>query len=252
VSVLTVQEPAERRCSPRRFSLRTGGTGTFGVCGCGDCSLDLRLAATSSVHFMGEIAVGRHEWLIANLSDDISITVADVDESAEPTVVWPGEWQPFSHDMAIVKPLAEAQAPSVTVFFTPGGTGGGTGQGGCPAIGRRLDPTLDPDARYFAVLAALCAPVLWGGPEAPVPTSAEIAVRLGLSPRAVDSHIDYLVDKFGIPVPASRSNGWKRRALTTHVRARESLARTLRQAAPRPTATTGNHVRKGLLCRTPI
>jgi hypothetical protein len=200
---------------------------------------------------MGEIAVGPDRWRIANLSDGMSMMVTDVDNSADPTVVWPGEWLPFSHDMAIVTPLDKSDALSVTVFFTPGSTTSRAGACGCPAIGRRSDPSLDPGARYFAVLAALCGPVLFEGPGAPVPTSADIAARLDLSARAVDSHIDYLVDKFGIPVPVIRSNGWKRRALIAHVRARESIVRALRPAGLRPVAVRGAN-RKGRLCRTPI
>ncbi|MBC3842427.1 hypothetical protein GXW82_26210 [Streptacidiphilus sp. 4-A2] len=146
--------------------------------------------------------------------------------------------------MAIVKPLDKAGALSVTVFFTPGPPAGRAGAGGCPAIGRRRDPELDPDARYFAVLAELCAPVLLDGPDVPPPTSAEIAARLRLSPRAVDAHIDYLVEKFAIPDPEIRSAGWKRRALIAHVRAKDSITRALLPACPAATAVPGTEYRR--------
>lgn len=173
------------------------------------------------------------------------MVVTHVDNRADPVVVWPGEWMPFTHDMAIVTPYGNAHAASVTVFFTPG-SARRAGGGGCPAIRSPSDPSLDPGARYFAVLAALCEPVLADGPGAPVPTSSDIAARLDLSARAVDSHIDYLVDKFDIPVPVTRSTGWKRRALIAHVRARESIARVLRPTPPYPAAHNGINVQNGI------
>lgn len=199
---------------------------------------------------MGEIVVGPDRWRVVNLSDADSMIVSHVDDSTDPAVVWPGEWLPFTHDMAIVRPYGRADAASVTVFFTPGP--GRSGGGGCPAIRQSNDPSLDPGARYFAVLAALCAPALADGSTARVPTSSDIAARLDLSPRAVDSHIDYLVDKFGIPVPVTRSTGWKRRALIAHVRARESIARILRPADAYPAVAHNGIHRKGRRCRTPI
>ncbi len=201
---------------------------------------------------MGEIVVGPDRWRITNLSDSESMMVAHVDNCADPTVVWPGEWLPFNHDMAIVTPHDQAESASVTVFFSPGSITSRAGAGGCPAIGRHSDPSLDPGSRYFAVLAALCEPVLFDAPGARVPTSSDIAARLNLTARAVDSHIDYLVDKFGIPVPVTRSTGWKRRALIAHVRARESIARALRPTGPYLAAAHGGDNRKGLRCHTAI
>ncbi len=200
---------------------------------------------------MGEIGVGPDRWRIANLSDADSMIVSHVDDSADPVVVWPGEWLPFSHDMAIVRSCGKSDAASVTVFFTPSPAVRADARG-CPAIRRRNDPSLDTGARYFAVLAALCEPALAGGPAARVPTSSDIAARLDLSPRAVDSHIDYLVAKFGIPVPVTRSTGWKRRALIAHVRARESIARILRPVDAYPAVAHNGINRKGRRCRTLI
>lgn len=202
---------------------------------------------------MGEIAVGLDRWHISNLSDATSMSVTDVDEVGAPTVVWPGETVPLDHDMAIVEPLGGGSgALSVTVFFSLAPAGRRTTAGACPAITRRTDPQLDPDARYFAVLAALCGPVLFGGPDEPLPTSAQIAARLGLSPRAVDAHIDYLVEKFGIPTPVARGAGWKRRALLAHVRTREGIVGALRTARHRPPVTGSDRNRRGRLCRIPI
>jgi hypothetical protein len=127
--------------------------------------------------------------------------------------VRPGGRLPFALDMAVVSPARMPGGASVTVFaavaqapkprMLP-----------CPALAPRPEPALNPQARYYAVLTELCAAEPWDA----APTSADIAARLHLSPRAVDAHIDYLVKKFDIPAPARRSTGWKRAALLAHVR----------------------------------
>jgi hypothetical protein len=72
-----------------------------------------------------------------------------------------------------------------------------------------------------------------------VPTSSHIARRLGISPRAVDAHVDYLIDKFGIPAPAQRDTGWKRRALMAYVQNHGDVARLLQRSRPAPQAASG-------------
>ncbi len=202
-----MQGPVERGRSPRRVEVPGGGTRTFGTCVCGVCRWDLPIAGQPD--FRGAVAADGAVWWVANLSDREPLFVADVDRPGEASAVRPGERLPFGFDMAIVTPARPPGALSVTVFATvvepprpllPR----------CPAI-RAEVPKLDPEARYYAVLAALCE-------GAVAPTSADIAGRLGSSPRAVDAHIDYLVRKLGIPEPVIRRNGWKRMALRSHVR----------------------------------
>lgn len=236
MSILTIQGPAERGRDPRQISVRTGGSATFGICGCGGCALDLRLPAQPPVDFRGEIVVGPDRWRIANRSNGEPVIVTQVDGRADPTAVRPGEWLPFCDDMATVTPSAATAGPLLTVFFTADAGAAEVGAG-CPAITPRPGPELDPGARYFAVLAALCEPVLLDGRAGRVPTSSDIGARLALSPRAVDSHIDYLVGKFAIVPPHTRSTGWKRRALIKYVRRHDGVAQALLARRDRQPAT---------------
>ena len=157
-------------------------------------------------------------WWIANLSDRDLLFVADVDRPADPIAIRPGGRLPFGLDMAVVTPQRQAGAVSVTVF-APLVEPARPPVRRCPAIAPPRCPELDPGARYFAVLAELCVADV----DALVPTSADIAARLDLTPRAVDAHIDYLVKKLRLPPPAMRRTGWKRTALIAHVRGRHPV-----------------------------
>ncbi|WP_433259869.1 hypothetical protein ACQPZF_21920 [Actinosynnema sp. CS-041913] len=215
---VTVQGPVERGRSPRWVEVPGGGTRTFGTCACGLCSWDLPIAGEPD--FRGAVAADGPVWWVANLSDREPLFVADVDRPGEATAVRPGERLPFGYDMAIVTPAPEPGALSLTVFATVAEPPRPL-VARCPAI-RPGSPRLDPGARYYAVLLALCDGA---------PTSAAIAARLDMSPRAVDAHIDYLVRKLEIPEPTLRRNGWKRTALIAHARSRgivrdRRLART--------------------------
>jgi len=191
--------------------------------------LDLRLAAATPVQFRGQVVAGTDRWRIENLSDSEPLVVEDVDGQAVATVALPRESLPFAHDMAVVTPFGRVPGVAVTVFFSPSASAPSAGQR-CPAI-KSPRCELDPGARYFAVLSTLCEHVLKYGHAGRVPTSSDIAARLALSPRAVDSHIDYLVDKFDIPAPVTRSTGWKRHALIRYVHAHEGVAQLLRVGA---------------------
>lgn len=209
VSVVTLQGPAERGRNPQRIDLREGRSATFGACGCNFCDLDLRISGVT-LSFYGEITAARSVWWIANSSDRDPLFVADVDHPEDAVVVRPGGRLPFALDMAVVTPTRVGGGTSVTVFATVV-KAARPQQRWCPAI--TTEPTLDRSARYYAVLAELCAEA--GGA---MPTSADIAARLHMSPRAVDAHIDYLVKKLNLPTPARRSTGWKRTALVAHAR----------------------------------
>jgi hypothetical protein len=228
LSVLTIQAPTQRRRDPRRVDLPIGGSATFGSCNCGACDLDLPVPAHPPVLFRGEVLAGPDRWRLTNLGDMVPLRVTEVD-SGRRTVLWPGEEAPFDHDMASVATTTD-DAAGITVFFTAE-PAPASRRRSCPAIrtGRPAEgPRLDPAARYFAVLEVLCASVLAGTPA--TPTSADIADRLGLTSRAVDAHVDYLVDKLAIAAPPVRDTGWKRRALVRHVSRRPAMMDLLRTA----------------------
>ncbi|GAA0221388.1 hypothetical protein GCM10010492_19400 [Saccharothrix mutabilis subsp. mutabilis] len=209
MSAVTVQGPVERGRSPRRVEVPGGGTRTFGTCACGECAWDLPIDGEPD--FRGAVEAEGGVWWITNLSDTETLFVADVDDPGEASAVRPGERVPFGFDMATVTPARRPGRVTVTVFAAVTEVPPPVVRR-CPAI-RPEVPQLDPDARYSAVLAALCER---RGPVAP--TSADIAARLRMSARAVDAHIDYLVRKLEIPEPAIRRTGWKRMALIEHVR----------------------------------
>jgi len=218
VSVLMIQGPAERGRNPYRVDVSEGHSATFGSCDCHSCDLDLRITG-GMTYFRGVVTSGPSVWWITNASEHDPLFVADVDRPDDPVEIRPGVRLPFGLDMATVSPTREPGSAAVTVF-APMVEAAWPPVRHCPAIVRPREPELDPEARYFAVLAELCAAQV----EGPMPTSAAIAARLDLSPRAVDAHIDYLVKKFGIPAPATRSTGWKRTALLAHVRRRRLVA----------------------------
>jgi hypothetical protein len=224
---LTIQAPAKRGSDPPKVSLQPQEVGTFGVCECGSCYLDLPISASPPMNFRAQILAGFDRWLIENLSDSEPLTVADADDQARSRTALPGESLPCTADMAIVRPFGGPPEVCVTVFFTPSAEAGAA-RTCCPGISALPDLELDTTARYFAVLTALCEPELQDEFADRLPTSSSIASRLALSPRAVDSHIDYLVEKLDLPVPVNRSTGWKRRALIRYVRGNKPLARAVR------------------------
>lgn len=234
MSFLTIQGPAEPGRDTPKVSLRTDEIATFGLCKCGSCPFELRLSDGAPVPFAGQILAGSRRWYLRNQSGDRPLVVTDVDGRAHPITVLPGELLPFIFDMATVIPFDRAEGVSVTVFFSPSAAGGAADPG-CPAISPPPDPVFDPTALYVSVLAALCEPALLDEQTGYVPTSSDIAAQLALSPRAVDAHIDYLIEKFHIPAPSYRAGGWKRSALIAYVRGHESVARALRERAQRLT-----------------
>ncbi|MEO6500824.1 MAG: hypothetical protein ABIQ09_02815 [Jatrophihabitantaceae bacterium] len=204
---------------------------TFGVCKCGQCDLDLCLFSRRPVHFRGRISVGRSSWWIENLSGQ-PLVVSQTYGGGSLGVAQPGESLPISRATATVAPYDSTSGISLEVCFQPA-TGQRAVTSTCPAIPLAA-PKLDVRARYFAVLTALCCDALAHYPGASVPTSSLIAGRLGISPRAVDAHVDYLIEKFDIPAPAQRDTGWKRRALMAYVQNHRDVARLLQRSRSGP------------------
>src|ERR1700722_3439270 len=224
---LTIQAPAERGFDPRKVSLQPQEAGTLGVCECGSCHFDLPISASPPMNFRAQILAGFDRWRIENLSDSEPLIVANADDQARSRTAMPRESLPCTADMAIIRPFGGPLEVCVTVFFTPSSEAGAT-RACCPGIRAMPDLELDTTARYFAVLTALCEPELQDEFAGQLPTSSSIASQLALSPRAVDSHIDYLVEKLDIPIPVNRSTGWKRRALIKYVRGNNQVARAVR------------------------
>lgn len=235
--------------------LATGERLMFGACGCGACEFDLVVPVGPVGPAMGRISARRDHWRLDNLGSP-PLVVVDLERPQNQVTVGRGHAGvavPFElariHDSG--QPLATVFGPEPSVLqrtVSP-----------CPAVQRtRQSCYLDPDTTYFAVLVALCEPrlsPLAGAATttaAVLPTSVEIARSLArrgipITTRAVDAHIEYLVDKLGLrsAEPATRARrSWRKEALVGTALRRELVAPDYlhRQAAAHPTRT---HLRPG-------
>jgi hypothetical protein len=248
---LTVQGFSGHNISLAMTARDTNEIVTFGVCKCGQCDLDLCLSSRRPVHFRGRISVGCSNWWLENLSGQPLVISQTRSGGSFGSfgLAQPGESLPISQPTATVAPYDSASEVCLEVRFQPA-TGRRAVTSTCPAIPLAA-PKLDVRARYFAVLSALCSDALNRYPGASVPTSSHIAGRLGISPRAVDAHVDYLVEKFDIPAPAQRDTGWKRRALMAYVQNHSDVARLLQRSRSGPGPGPGQLAGSGPARRSP-
>lgn len=170
----------------------------FGSCRCGRCPYHLALAGQPPVS--GLLAADRDHWRLSN-HGPTDLLVADLERPYDSVTVVVGR-----RGLTVPFELARVSAagrPVLTVFGPEPGAPAPP-LAGCPALqARQTASLLNPGTTYFAVLVALCEPRLRptrASAPLPLPTSAELAARLrqrglSVSARAVDSHIDYLIDK---------------------------------------------------------
>lgn len=193
---------------------------TFGCCSCRPW--DIAVAADGFGHVVGAVTACSDHWRVDNLSRSTALLIEDL-EDPQQFIRVPGARRgvviPF--ELAQIAVAGPGRPPLLTVFGPEPAVIPDPGSG-CPAEvdegqARHL---LDPETRYFAVLRALCESQL-AGPGHPVPTSEAIARRLAecgvrLSPRAVDHHIDYLVQRLHLsPVAGSVQRSWKKEVLAS-------------------------------------
>ncbi len=195
-SVLTVQVPAPAGIAPDQIQLRDGDSATFGECRCGRCALDLTL--DKGPWFAARITAANGHGLLTNLTPNRVLVVKNMENSYEYFTVEPGRHlAPVPFELSRIGAAADLADAAVTVFGAePWRTAARVRP--CPAAPSQR-PDLDPRATYYTVLQALCEPRLRESVDAPLPTSEEIAGALGLTPRAVDAHIEYLSGKLGLP-----------------------------------------------------
>lgn len=163
-------------------------------------AVDLRLDHPGISRVAGRILAGRTYWYLTNSSPRSVYVVENAEGAGEFVRVGPGRDRcpvPFEISRVVLPAGWETVAFHVYAPEQP-----------CPlgADGEDLagDRTvaafpLDRGAKYFLVLVALCEPRLREGALAGLPTVGQIADRLrplpgcdGLTPRAVDFHIDYV------------------------------------------------------------
>ncbi|MFF2848878.1 hypothetical protein ACFVT5_21510 [Streptomyces sp. NPDC058001] len=194
-AVVTVQTPGQKAGKPDQIDLREGESATFGSCTCGQCDLDLALDQQAT-WFTGEITATAGHWLLTNLGPIQTLLVENLENCYEYLTVDPGRrLAPVPFELCRVSAAGRASGPHLTVFgpepkYAP------VRPAPCAAV-REAQPALNPQAAYFAVLRTLCEPRLRGSASSPLPTSEQIARRLGsyMTVRAVNAHIEYLTDK---------------------------------------------------------
>ncbi|MFJ9774565.1 serine/threonine protein kinase [Kitasatospora sp. NPDC101157] len=148
----------------------------------------------------GEVVAAEDYWRLSNFSTTATYVVENLEGAGEHIKVAPGRLGapvPFELSRVLLPALGE---PAAFKVFAPqhayldGHPGGADGE-------RTVSPfALDPTAKYFLVLLALCEPRLRSPSTAAVPGATEVLARLralpscrGLTRSAVNYHIDYLV-----------------------------------------------------------
>ncbi|ATL25310.1 putative cytochrome P450 hydroxylase [Streptomyces formicae] len=170
-------------------------------------------------------------WFITNLSRARTYVVENEEGGGEYVCVPPGRL-----DMPVPFPHARISLPSSTGSTylsvsapTPANAYAATTYAPDADPAARPDPAfaLDPRAKYFLVLVALCEPQLRAPATMAIPSTAEIVRRLSplascrrISPAAVNFHIEYIAgNKLGVrnqQSPSGRSGGnWLRQAVVS-------------------------------------
>ncbi|MEV6977047.1 serine/threonine protein kinase [Kitasatospora sp. NPDC093806] len=157
----------------------------------------------------GEIAAAEDYWRLSNFSTTATYVVENLEGAGEHVKVAPGRLGapvPFEFSRVLLPALGEPVAFKVFApqhAYLTGESDGIGGETSRPQPGgeRTVSPfALDPTAKYFLVLLALCEPRLRSPSAAAVPGATEVVSRLRALPScrdltrsAVNYHIDYLV-----------------------------------------------------------
>ncbi|MFF0573601.1 hypothetical protein [Streptosporangium saharense] len=163
----------------------------------------------------GRLSAHQDHWRVDN-QGGIRLIVENIEHPDEYFGIAPGRAEvPVPFVTARVVSAQETEVELTVLGPTPPRPGGVSSESATAG-------QLDRDTAYYAVLHTLCGPRLWHGPESRLPTSGQIAAALRasgyrLTPRAVDAHIDYLLDKLGARPVTGRitGRGWKREVLVT-------------------------------------
>jgi hypothetical protein len=204
VDTLVVQLPdLEAECggrpeAPRLLSLGPGDVATFGR-GSSQRATDIEISGEGVSRYAGEIAAVDDHWRLSNLSRSATYVVENLEGAGEYVKVAPGRLgAPIPFELSrILLPLTSGFAQ--LRVFAPQHTY--LAPGSAHAAGEyTVTPfALDPTAKYFLVLLALCEPRLRDPSSVAIPNVGEVAARLRplpecaeLTASAVNYHIDYL------------------------------------------------------------
>lgn len=199
------------------LELRPGAEITFGR-GADGVAVDLVLADPAVSRLAGRVHAVEDHWRLSNLSRSTTYVVENPEGGGEFVKVPPGRiGAPISFEIAQVHLPVENGSVVFTVmapehvYASPdtAHTGEET----------TLAHSLDPTAKYFLVLVALCENRLRDASSPVIPTVPEILTRLaghGLTRSGVNFHIDYLArEKLRVKAPSERKADWQRAALVS-------------------------------------
>ncbi|WP_457034302.1 serine/threonine protein kinase [Kitasatospora sp. P5_F3] len=191
------EAPSER---PRLLRMGPGEQADFGR-GAPDCPVAIELADQGVSRRAGEVTAAEDYWRLSNFSSTATYVVENLEGAGEHLKVAPGRLgAPVPFEFARVV-LPSVDGPSDFKVFAPQHAyldGPPDHKGGDHTVSPFA---LDPTAKYFLVLLALCEPRLREPSAAAVPGVNDVLERLRQHPdcrtltrSAVNYHIDYLAD----------------------------------------------------------
>jgi serine/threonine-protein kinase len=214
---------------PGQLVLGPGQVATFGR-GSEDRPVDIPLLGEGVSRYAGELTASDDHWRLTNFSPRTTYVVENLEGGGEYVKVAPrrlGAPIPFELSR-VVLPLTDSFI-RFTVFaprhaFLDPGPEAPTGHSAELTL---MPFALDPTAKYFLVLLALCEPRLRDPSSLAIPSVGEVVARLRALPNcrdltasAVNFHIDYLAgSKLKVRERTGTQNSprldWKREALVS-------------------------------------
>lgn len=85
-----VQGPSTIGRTPDRVTVGVGDSATAGICNCGTCEFDLRIANEAMPPVAGRISAHTGFWTFSNLSAETQVTVTNMDDWYQYIAVEPG------------------------------------------------------------------------------------------------------------------------------------------------------------------
>jgi len=207
MDTVLVQPSDPRARPPGVLRLGPGDVLTFGR-GAPNAPVGLELVGDGVSRLAGELAAVDDHWRVSNFSRTTTYVVENLEGAGEHVKVAPGRiGAPIPFEISrVVLPVADGFV-GFTVYapqhsYLDGSALDGTAAGARAAgAGERtvLPFSLDPTAKYFLVLLALCEPRLREASAVAIPNAGDVVERLrplpsceDLTKSAVNYHIDYL------------------------------------------------------------
>ncbi|NUT41164.1 MAG: serine/threonine protein kinase [Thermoactinospora sp.] len=183
--------------------------------------VDIVLPVQAVSRAAGVIRAVRDHWTLSNLSRRATYVVENPEGGGEFVKVAPGRAEaPIPFEFGRICLPGVKDGPVLLVFAPEHSYSDLPADGGAGST--VIAYSLDTTANYFPVLVALCEPRLRDPASVLIPTTAQIADRIGLTTTAVAWHINYLATtKLRVKRPAEEQDGrqgkadWQRAALVS-------------------------------------